>query len=81
MMADILVYLASSAALKYFLQSKGTQVVIPGNARLVGRVKGIYIYPVKSMRGIEIKGDGKNGEENVAHCTDAGLQYKQCMDR
>ena len=72
-MADLVLYVASSALLKLSLTYTPRESGVPSNARKVGTVKGVYIYPLKSGAGVQV--------QDKVKCTDYGLQHKGVMDR
>ena len=68
---QLLAFAAFSTAVKYLLHCMaGTQR--PSNARKVGEVRAINLYPAKSMAGISLQ---------QCQCTYAGLEEQGIRDR
>ncbi len=71
MASAIVGYLALSASVKYVL-SLLRYKDRPKEAQLVGTLKGIYIYPVKKMKRVDLE---------EAECGYAGLMVDGYQDR
>ena len=71
MSTSIIGYLALSASVKYMLSQSGYKKR-PHNAKLVGKLSDILIYPVKKMRRVELES---------AECRYSGLVADGYHDR
>ena len=68
---QMFLYLVGAGLMKFAIHYMG-QVGRPTHAKQVGRVKSIWLYPVKSLRGLAM---------NKGECTFSGLKANGCMDR
>ena len=66
------VFITASSVIKYAVHYFGLNTKVPRNARKVGTVKNVWLYPVKSAQGVTLE-RGK--------CTYSGLEFGGCLDR